>query len=639
MSKLDYVRLDDILNYLIVQKNPIPSDILCKDLNISIRTLRNDIRLINDYIGKNGARVKIVRKEGYQLQYDNKNKFDEFWSHEDTGTFLFTSSETRLQFLLRIFLTTEHFITKNYLLDTMFVSQNTLYSDLRKLKTMLAFYDIKIQNKSNLGYTVKGKEEDIRRAIVNLIFQDDLHDFIIEQTTTVKDVCANVDYDLFSELFYSLFDEIKLSNTDYFEKLTFVHLLLSVSRIKSGHKINHVLISQTKLSKKYDKFFIQFIREIENKFQIEISDNEKSYFLFILSENYPNIISSLYSVEHNEILADEIVKAIIHNLSTSVASNWVFDTDLHDNLKNHILRALNIQIINGSRTNPIIKQIKNNFPYAFELAVNEMSKVEIEFGLSFSEDEISFIALYFENAIEKHRSDDTNKLSVAIICGTGKIVSSIIESKLMRKFIGLLEKIDKLSYREYKACNCDEYDLIISTIPNIHDKTNVYYLDISNFEQNFKNLEGLLKKKRERITLFYPQLLHVVDRPMTKEQLLQHLSEQLVNENFVYDSFYQDVLQREKISNTVLDNVLAIPHPIKNSVKKSAISVAILPKGILWNGSNIKFVFLLAIKADDIQALEFIYERMIDFSTSLSLQERLLKDRSIDALNSIFILS
>lgn len=86
----------------------------------------------------------------------------------------------------------------------MFVSQNTLYSDLRKLKTMLAFYDIKIQNKSNLGYTVKGKEEDIRRAIVNLIFQDDLHDFIIEQTTTVKDVCANVDYDLFSELFYSL---------------------------------------------------------------------------------------------------------------------------------------------------------------------------------------------------------------------------------------------------------------------------------------------------------------------------------------------------------------------------------------------------------------------------------------------------
>ena len=227
--------------------------------------MRNDIRLINDYIGKNGARVKIVRKEGYQLQYDNKNKFDEFWSHEDTGTFLFTSSETRLQFLLRIFLTTEHFITKNYLLDTMFVSQNTLYSDLRKLKTMLAFYDIKIQNKSNLGYTVKGKEEDIRRAIVNLIFQDDLHDFIIEQTTTVKDVCANVDYDLFSELFYSLFDEIKLSNTDYFEKLTFVHLLLSVSRIKSGHKVNHVLISQTKLSKKYDKFFIQFIREIENK--------------------------------------------------------------------------------------------------------------------------------------------------------------------------------------------------------------------------------------------------------------------------------------------------------------------------------------------------------------------------------------
>ncbi|WP_255264884.1 HTH domain-containing protein [Streptococcus sobrinus] len=63
MSKLDYSRLDNILNCLIRRNLPIPPDILCKELNISSRTLRNDIKTINDYISNHGAEIELVRKK------------------------------------------------------------------------------------------------------------------------------------------------------------------------------------------------------------------------------------------------------------------------------------------------------------------------------------------------------------------------------------------------------------------------------------------------------------------------------------------------------------------------------------------------------------------------------------------------
>ncbi|WP_255264885.1 helix-turn-helix domain-containing protein [Streptococcus sobrinus] len=43
-------------------------------------------------------------------------------------------------------------MTQEYLLNTFFISQNTLYSDFRALKKLLEPYQIQKSNKSNLGY-------------------------------------------------------------------------------------------------------------------------------------------------------------------------------------------------------------------------------------------------------------------------------------------------------------------------------------------------------------------------------------------------------------------------------------------------------------------------------------------------------
>lgn len=635
MSKLDYARLDNILNYLITKHLPVSQDILCKELNISSRTLRHDIKMINDYISDNGAEIELVRRKGYLLNYTDKEKFEYFWHHDDQGTFLFTSAKNRIDFLLRVFLTTDNYVRQDYLLNTFYISQNTLYNDFRSLKQLLAPYHIQIINKSNVGYYISAEESDIRSAILNLIFRDNLYDFISGKNKSVRDICNNIDYKTFSTIFYNFIDGIKLNSTDFFERNSFSAILLTLSRIKYGHQLHTAFKPELKLSPPYQSEFNEFISALNETFQIKLSAYEQSYILFILSENYPNIIERLNLSEDNIQLARDIVQSLLNHLDQKISDAWIYDNNLKSNLTNHIIRALNVLVIKGNRTNPISQHIKNNFPYAFDLAASEMSRIENIFQLTFSEDEIAYIALYFANAIEKYKNSSRDKIKIAIICGTGKILSSIIQTRLERYFPNLIDSIDNLSLKEFDSTDKSAYDLFVTTIPiKVSDK--IYYFDISNFEQNFKDLEKIIRSKRTTLQLFNPLFIKTFPDKITKTDLIKTLANELLQKGYVTESFAQDVFKREEISNTVLDNIVAIPHPINHSVKKSVISVAIIPKGIYWNQSHIKFVFLLAIRPEDIKSLEYIYEKLLDFTTSKALQEDLLRNKDMKTLDKIF---
>lgn len=87
MSIFDFQRLDNILNLLIQKNEPIHINELSSFCGVSDRTIRSDIHTINDYITENGATITLIRKKGYVINYIDKEKFDKFWTNQDSGTF------------------------------------------------------------------------------------------------------------------------------------------------------------------------------------------------------------------------------------------------------------------------------------------------------------------------------------------------------------------------------------------------------------------------------------------------------------------------------------------------------------------------------------------------------------------------
>lgn len=641
MSFFDYQRLDDIVNLLLDKKEAVHIDELSSYCNVSDRTIRSDINTINDYIESHGAHIILIRKKGYIIEYIDKKSFNEFWSHQDTGTFLFTTSEARLTFLIRLFLTSEDFVSQDYLQSVLFVSQNTLYSDLRTLRQYLSRYQLKIQNKSNLGYKVIGLEQDFRSAIVDLIFKSNFTEYLTASTTVEKDICNNINYDKFNKIYSRLFSKEIFIDSDYFHRNIFTSLLLTVSRVRSGHTLSE-FDQNIKLNQHFTPVINKFVKAVETDFDLKLSTLEKNYINFCIAENSPRLIDDT-AINENQELAENILELIHNTLQKYTDSNWIYDSTLESNLLEHIKLFLKVQTIEGNRSNPLLETVKNNFPYAFDLAISCSREIVKCYNIHFSEDEISYIALHLANAIERGNAEEHKQLSLAIICGTGQTFSSIIEAKIKRRFPNVFSTIEKFSYASFTSYDkeTNKFDLIVSTIPIRETMVDIVFIDINDLDSSMKQIgkkinefsvdtidapEGLLSAKH----------FHIMHKKTTKEEVLNYLHTELLSQGYVKENFLTEIYERENISSTIISDSIAIPHPLGEAVIKSTIFPVIAPKGITWDDKLVKFVFLFAIKTEEPEKMEFIYERLLDFIGSEKLQAKLLKEPTFSSLLSIF---
>ena len=129
------------------------------------------------------------------------------------------------------------------------------------------------------------------------------------------------------------------------------------------------------------------------------------------------------------------------------------------------------------------------------------------------------------------------------------------------------------------------------------------------------------------VTYFLKKDLYMFNKKMSKDDILFTLNTILKEQGYVSDDFLNDICEREKISSTIIgDGNIALPHPIGDSVLKSCIFTVINPKGINWDKhQSIKFIFLFAVKCEDTEKIQTIYEQMLDFIASKDKQDLLLK--------------
>lgn len=114
----------------------------------------------------------------------------------------------------------------------------------------------------------------------------------------------------------------------------------------------------------------------------------------------------------------------------------------------------------------VISAIKNNYPFALELAVysNEIIKEVTEVNLS--EDDIGFIALHFAAALERFKGNSKkNRKDVIIVCQNGVGTSLLLKVRLEGRFKEKVNIVDIIPKYEFNEDVLNSSDLIVSTVP------------------------------------------------------------------------------------------------------------------------------------------------------------------------------
>ncbi|WP_333562523.1 PTS sugar transporter subunit IIA [Holdemanella biformis] len=122
----------------------------------------------------------------------------------------------------------------------------------------------------------------------------------------------------------------------------------------------------------------------------------------------------------------------------------------------------------------------------------------------------------------------------------------------------------------------------------------------------------------------------------TRDEIIDLMCKRLYENNYVNENFRNQVYQREAVAPTCFSNQIAIPHSIKKDAKKSGICISILKEPILWNGYNVRLIFMFALNKSFDQVPK-LYELILDAIDDKTRYQKMLKCKNFKDFMSILM--
>lgn len=156
----------------------------------------------------------------------------------------------------------------------------------------------------------------------------------------------------------------------------------------------------------------------------------------------------------------------LYQISSCFGIDFYLDFALYDLLVAHIRSAI-YRLQTGERlTNPLKDSLLKEYSEIFAIVRKSIANLEEHIDCEFSEDELSFLVLYFASVLEKEKVENSrhNKVKVALVCETGRGTAQFMLAKL-RTLEEVIEVVSVSSVHNTSEIKKNEAQMIISTIP------------------------------------------------------------------------------------------------------------------------------------------------------------------------------
>ena len=558
------VRALNIIEILKNSHDPVSSLALSEEIGCSTKTIQSEIKDIN----KNGKDGKIISIRG--IGYKIEGSFDDIAIPSQ-----YLGNVDRIDYIIKnlINLTTkpENTVKLEELADSMYISVSTVKNDLKEVKSILKKYNISVVSKHKQGIAIQASEDDI--------------------TSFILDICSKKDNELNLKDFLSE----KVSNNIFNLKNIILNML--------GRE--HLVLSDTEFKNLCSIIFIKLSR----------SNQDESEFIQAYIKDYIIQRELIMNDDKNKEKIIRAIKKFCKNLkiatSIDLSHDEIFETCLYNHI-NSIYKKMNLGI-NQYGVLPIDIRIK--YPYAYELGKIAKKTIEEELGLKLDDEEISNIAVHVGGAIERSEHNQKKKVfKVIIVCVSGIGTSMLVKNKLEYLFEGKIEIVKIIPAYLIDYINVMEVDFIISTVDIKCERVPVITVSPLLNDNEVKIIEKFMKtgkmyKEVETRDLFDRNLFFTDLDFNTKEEVIEYMGSQLVNQGVIDDEMKKSFFDREKIATTEIGHMVALPHGANGKILKNKIAVGILKNPIHWTLDDVRLVLILAIDKDEI----FDYEKL--FST------------------------
>ena len=586
---------------LLNQYHILSADKIAKMLNVSTKTIRNEIHKINSSLNLN----YIISQKGTGYLINEQIQLEKEYA-----------SEQNIQYLILKKILNHDFYNFYELADELFISESNLQRHIKRVNEIIQKRNssIKICRQQNQLY-LNGTETE-KRQITTYFLMNELNQYNFN-LSMYQSLFLRIDILELQKIITEFNNAHHLNLRDVEIISLVIHVALMLERVIRG---NEIINEVDFVNDEYNHLSIQFANILQIRYEIKLNKSEIKYLSLLLAGKVP-------SIEENDI---NEVKQFIQQLIIEI--NESFDVDLQqdskfaDNFLIHLI-GLKRRITNHTfLNNPLIKELQKNFPVIYDMSVFIALKIQEFFSTQLYEDEIGYITLHLMGAIERLHTSLHKK--IVLIYPFGQAGYDYIVKKINHihdleiEICCQLSMFDAFQIKEYQP------DLVISFV-HIEEKVGypIYVCHNLLLEEDIENIYNILKGNHtfKKNVFFEKELFHIYNDIENKEDVIHRLCESLYYKGYVDQQYEGLVLAREQIAPTAYGSMFAIPHAVKKAGFATRIAVALLDKPIDWNQQKVRLVFLFCLTKERNEEFDLLFEKLVGLLDESKKVKELLK--------------
>lgn len=603
-----------LIEYLL-EKNPATSKELAIKLNVSARSIKNYIRMIN----RDHPQMITSGQNGYTI---SKEAAIEFLDREqakrlDAETYIPQTPQERAGYIIRKLLENKE---TSYdildLCDLMFISESTLRSDMQIVRRKLGKFDLELISEKRRLY-IKGSEKS-KRSLISSLFYAESSASILDEKTLQKSF-PNIDLSMIRKIVVDELDLYRCFANEYSLSNLVLHIAISADRLMNNHKNHSQNEEFSDLPSQEINMAVHIARQLDLQMNIEYSNTEIQELALLLVSRTSRLDSTILSAEAIEELLGSDTAALLELMTVEMNDQFGIDLqspEFYARFAIHIHNLLKRARRGIQTRNPLTEDIRKGSPLIYDTAVFLAGIILEKTGIFITKDEITYLALHLGAAIETQKSLSEKVKAILYVPRyydfhrqiVDRINAEFAQDLLIRDVIfSETEIMTEGGFEMLIACApihaiLPEHVIRISPFVNHTDRKKIEKtmqdLKISKKRNVFRsNLKLMLKEE-----LFFSQLVF-----NNKFDAIHFLCENLEKKNYVNKDFEKLVVERESLSSTAFWN-FAIPHSMKMNANKTGISIAILQKPLPWDEKEVLIVILLCFDPKDRMLFNNLFE-------------------------------
>lgn len=602
---------------------------LAAKLDVSERTVRNDIKQLNEELADC---AEIMGEQGrYSLRIFNLERFRErFAKMIETDDFL-NSPRNRMDYAFGKLMRTEEPLLTDELAYEMNVGRTTLVGDMKKLRMELVPYNLEIYGQTSKGMSLRGEESDIRKYVLENNYEQIYGEYPLDRE--IADMIAGT----FTRHSFEKSVQVK------FEQ----YITLMLDRFLTGHYIGPLSAKYYNLTSRQEFLIVnELINEIAGILQVDFPVEEKLFVLLpIVGMRTPADTENMQKIKLDEevkVLMGKILRQIQSEMELSIVSGEFTDEFLY-----HLMFMMNRLRFGVRLANPMLDDLKNKYPLAYEMAGIAAGVIGREYSLEVSEDERGYLASYFGVFLTENDLKRSKRFRIAVVCGTGRVTARLVEAQL-KKVLDSSAEMTLFADENVTADILDKFDMVLTTVKlpcdcgrpviRIHEVFNERELlhkiekakywdriELPVVDNNWFMMTGLLEE----------EAFFTFEGDISYRDAVEQMVSALKVQGRVDEGFSKRLEEREEKGTMVFDHAIAIPHSIQHASDRLVLAIGVSDKPIHSGEHDIRIIFLLGLpeKVDSDDGLLIrLYDEMISISQDMALLDKIARSDSFYAL-------